>query len=264
MASESEGLSRYHARRMLSIDWLPDDHVQRIAAHVDAIARGAGEKLRAVLLVGACVPPVRAIAADCAELLVVVEDLPVPALTNLAHQVSQVGGDARDVCVHVVTERELLRSTDVFTLELADYERHHRLLLGADPLVDLYYTPASLRVALERRLRFLSRSVRAGMMTGVWTDGRLDEARRLFVDGVLKLLVVADHMLRLEGGEPPRQDGPLLEALAKHCDVELGQLVVRVTRMANGEPLDRPMDALGELLTVVDAATLVVDAMGVG
>ena len=184
---------------MTTLDWLPDDEARAAGEVLDAITRGAGEKLVSVVAVGAYVPPRWPTVADRVELLVVLSEAPMFVLGNLAHQVRQRDESAR-VSVLVMTERELLRATDVFTLELADYGSRHRVLTGRDVLRDLHFTPGELRLAIERRLRFLSRDVRQTMLTGAWHDGRPAKVRAVLRRALGDLLVVSHNLAVLAGG----------------------------------------------------------------
>src|SRR5690606_26157028 len=138
-----------------TLPWVSDSTVERIEAVVQAIERGVGEKLDSVLLVGPLCQPVRRDSAD-PELLVIVSELPVALLGNLGAQL--VG--APRLPLRVLTRRELLRASDVFALELAEYRARHHLLVGSPPFGDLHFTAHELRLAIERALRELSRSLR--------------------------------------------------------------------------------------------------------
>lgn len=59
---------------MTALDWLPGDEARAVRAVVDAVARGAGEKLVGVAVVGAWVPPAWSTVADRVELLIVLSD----------------------------------------------------------------------------------------------------------------------------------------------------------------------------------------------
>ena len=52
-----------------------------------------------------------------------------------------------------MTKQELLRSTDVFTIELLDMQQHHRVLFGDDVLKDLQIPMDLHRVQVEYELR---------------------------------------------------------------------------------------------------------------
>jgi len=245
-----------------ALDWLVEERARAVKAVVEAVERGAGEKLVGVAVVGAWVPPIWRTVTDRVELLVVLTEAPMFVLGNLAHQVRQQVASA-GVGLVAMTERELLRATDVFTLELADYEARHRVVLGRDPLVDLHFTPGELRLAIERRLRFLARDVRATMLTGVWYDGRPAEVRSVLRGALTDLLTVSHHLARLDGVDPVPSEDVLIDALAVRAGVESTRLSRIAEHLRGGQPFERPIEALGEVLELVDAATRVVDAMGV-
>src|SRR5215469_16538357 len=52
-----------------------------------------------------------------------------------------------------MTKQELLRSTDVFTIELLDMQQHHRVLFGEDDLQSLQIPMDLHRVQVEYELR---------------------------------------------------------------------------------------------------------------
>src|SRR5579872_1243771 len=52
-----------------------------------------------------------------------------------------------------MTKQELLRSTDVFTIELLDMQQHHRILFGEDVLQSLQIPMDLHRVQVEFELR---------------------------------------------------------------------------------------------------------------
>src|SRR5581483_8587668 len=52
-----------------------------------------------------------------------------------------------------MTKQELLRSTDVFTIELLDMQQHHRVLFGEDVLGDFQIPMGLHRVQVEYELR---------------------------------------------------------------------------------------------------------------
>lgn len=245
-----------------TLDWLPDPQARAVDAVAEAVARGAGEKLIAVALVGSWVPPVRPTVAERPELLVVLQELPLFVLGNLAHQVRQAS-ETEGVRVVVMTERELLRATDVFTLELADYAARHHLVAGRDPLGDLHFTSGELRLAIERRLRFLARDIRETMLTGTWQKGRLRDVGSVLRDGFEQLFVVAHHLAVLDGVPPADDEAGLVAALAARASLEPEALLETLRRLGEAERFPRPVESLGELLELVDGATGVVDAMGV-
>lgn len=230
---------------------------------VVAVRRGLGEKLRSVLLVGTAVPPARRAGERPLELLVVTTDLPVPALSNLAHQTRAVAPPVR---LRVLTERELLRAADVFTLELAEVQARHVRLTGADPFGVLHFTPEELRRSLEHGLRSLTRGLRDGVILAAreleseqGTDGAIVG---ILSDAVDQLARIAHHALELSGAQAPAGEVELLRALATLVGTPEGAVDRWLPMLRAGAPLEQPVDGLVELLEMAEVATGWIDAHG--
>lgn len=227
---------------------------------LDAIVRGLGEKVRAVMMVGPAVPPARHEGASALELLIVVSELPVPALSNLAHQASDALGAG--VRMRLLTERELLRSADVFTLELAEARSRHVLLHGSEPFDDLYFTAEELRRSIEQALRRLARELRQMVLAAVGDPAAGGCARQQVEEAVDGIAVVAAHAF--SGAEPPRAacELELIRGLAERAQIDPNPLLQWVHRLRAGEPVDDPVPLLAELLAFVEAAASLVDRWG--
>ncbi len=245
------------------IDWLPDATADLVEEATEAVQRGVGEKLVALLLVGSAASrPLRHAGPHAPQLLVVVSELPVVVLSNLAHQVRDVV--SRGVRLRLWAKRELLRAADVFTLELADYQARHHLLCGCDPFGSVHFTTDDLRRSIEQRLRLLVRGLRDAIFfeAAEANDAVCAETVLKVVD---QLSIVAHHGLTLLGEQPKATETELIEQLANRAGVDAGPLS-RWVGSARGEgerpKLDSPMDMLRTLLSVLDAATRLIDTHG--
>ncbi|MEM9696683.1 MAG: hypothetical protein AAGA56_29345, partial [Myxococcota bacterium] len=240
----------------VSLSWLPEGVRTRIEACVEAIQRGAGEKLVSVLLVGAAAHPPRYRGEGTPQLLIVLRDAPVPVLTNLGHQVG--GATCVGLRLQVLTERELLRGADVFSLELAEYRDRHVLLYGARPLLDdIHFTDAELRLAIERALRTLTREVRdALVMRAADLDG-------LMLSAVDRLVVIAQHLIRILGADDrgPEEEVVLVQ-LGEHVSVSVDGLLDVLKRCRSGEGAAGAVGLAVELLQLAEAATRAADSFG--
>ena len=245
---------------MRDLSFLPANDASALAEVLAALQRGLGEKLRSVLLVGAAVPPARHAGRCQLELLVVVSDLHVAALSNLARELR--GGPRFAVRLQVLTERELLRAADVFTLELADYRARHVLLHGQDPFGTLHYTGAELRGSIEHALRALARRMREGVLSGAIADAPAAGDAFALVHGGIELLgQVAPYALGLLGELAPSDENALLTALARRAQVDASCLLgaVRLIREGNGLV---GLGTLADVLEVVEATIALVDTVG--
>lgn len=233
------------------------DALQRV---LGAVQRGLGEKVCSVLLVGPMVPPVRYEGARPLELLVVVTDLPVPALSNLAHQTRDLLSEG--LRLRLLTQREVLRSADVFTLELAEVQARHVLLAGEDPFRELHFTGGELRRSVEQTLRGVARELRQGVLAAVSGDRGREAAQLLVRTCFDRLAVLAHHTLALMGDAVPESEEELLRGLAERASVDPAPFVGWMRQVRAGASPADPVAALADLLALAEAAVRLVDRMG--
>jgi hypothetical protein len=238
--------------------WLPPKTRKLIDETVAALAGVLAGDFDAAALVGAAMNPARADRARAPEIIALA---PAPRLMDLApiaralHDVMRAGARVR-----LLSRRELERSCDVFTLEIAEWKARHHVLHGADLFADLTWTPADLRRSLETELRGLSRRIRNRVLAGVATDGARDDPRQAVVDGMDRLLVAAYHALRLLGEEPPVEEPALLRALAARAGADAEPLQQHLAAARSGDAPRAPFPALAALLAVVEPAIEMIDA----
>jgi hypothetical protein len=167
------------------------------------------------------------------------------------------------VRLHVLTERELLRAADVFTLELADYRARHLLLLGRDPLGELHYTGAELRGSLEHALRRGARRLREAVLAGaIGGPSTANAAWGLVEEGIELLALAAPHALGLLGDPVPQDEVGLLSALARRAGADADRLLRSVQMIRDGQRESDGTSALADLLEVVEAAIALIDTVG--
>lgn len=221
---------------------LPAALAERVRRCVEAVTRGAGEQLASVALVTRR-------DGRAADLVLVLRSAHVATLANIGHQVQGlVGGD---LALRVLTERELLRAADVFALELADYRARATIVHGEAPFSELYSTAGELRLALERALRTLARSLRDSLAMGEVRD---------VADDIDRLDTIARHWVA--GDAPPAHDEAIEKALAA-AGIDARPVVALRDALREGRAID-PAAAIGDLLEAVDALTGKVDAHGAG
>lgn len=238
----------------MDLSWLPEETRSLIQRAVEAITRGAGEKLASISLVGSAVQPVRHEPPFAPRLLVVLTDAPVAAIANLAHQMAEV--TAAGLELKVMTKRDVLRGADVFALELADYQLRHHVLVGRDPLDRLFNTPDDLRTSIEREVRSMLRRTRDAIAAG---EDHVGE--RLLRE--MARLVVVGHQVLIMMDQPPAEptERAVLEALATLVGASAESLLRALDDVRGGRAIE-PIRTLGELLVFIDAVVDFVDSFG--
>ena len=100
----------------------------------------------------------------------------------------------------MLTEHELLTSTDCFAIEFHDIQRQHRLLHGKDVISTLAIDDSFYRAEVEHELRAKLLRVRqkaGGMLSNP------DLLRRMLLDSVSTFCVLIRHALVLRGFDAP-------------------------------------------------------------
>ena len=245
-----------------NLEWLPESVQERVLAAVGDVERALGDGLVCVALVGAAVHPDRSDRGQLPELVAIAQVIDDAALHRLAEEVHDSMRDG--VRLRVMSQRELERSADVFTLELAEYQEHHVLLSGSDVFADLELRDDDLRRSIEQGLRGLGRRVRNRVLTGVATDGRRGDANRAAAQGINRFTVLARHSMRLLGHEPPAEDVPMMRAVAELVGVDGAALLQDMVKLRAGHRLGDPLAVVSDLLRVLEPLVERVDAHDAG
>lgn len=228
---------------------LPESTRGLLRAAVDTIGRVLSKNLRAVALVGPAARPERPDRARAPELVVVVGDLDVSEVDQLGRALRPL--TKQGLRVRLLTAEELSTSTDVFTLEAAEWRAHHHLLFGEDPFATLTWTQDDLRRSLETNARALRRRLRNRVLGGLARDPKGDEVSRAVVDAVDALSIVIEQALLLGGRAAAGTEAARLTAFAELVHADLSGLEAITGQVRRGEHLD-VLAALGTL----DAALL--------
>jgi len=128
---------------------IPTDTIDEF---VKRAREAAGANIESIILFGSAVAGGYHPGLSNLNLLCVLRDSSFSALQSLSPAAKWWDGKKQPppLCM---TKQELLRSTDVFTIELLDMQQHHRVLFGDDVLKDLHIPMDLHRVQVEYELR---------------------------------------------------------------------------------------------------------------
>ncbi len=241
---------------MEDIPWLPRPTNELLGRAVAALQAALGAQLVSALLVGNAMNPARADRARAPEILAIV--VPPLALAKLAERLHDPMSEGARV--RVLTEDDLVKSADVFALELAEWKARHRVLAGRDLLASLTPTRAHLRHGIETELRGLTRRMRNRVLTALATDSRRDDPFDGVVAGYDRLLVSAYHTLALLGEAPPASEHAIVHAIATETGAEAAPFLEKLDALRQGGRF-QPIAALEVLLTFAEPLIELVDSM---
>ncbi|HET6181917.1 MAG TPA: nucleotidyltransferase domain-containing protein [Candidatus Sulfotelmatobacter sp.] len=193
---------------MNSEDMIPED---KIAEFVKRCREAAEGNLEAIVLFGSAVSGDFHSGLSDLNLFCVLRDSSFHKLQALAPAV-QWWGKQKQPPPLCMTRQELERSTDVFTIELLDMVKHHRVLFGQDVLQGLQISMRLHRVQVEYELREKLILLRQHVLVA---DGKDSHLWDVLLHSVASFATLFRHALIALGSEPPSSRREAVDQLAK-------------------------------------------------
>ena len=125
---------------------------RQIKEFVSRLQQAAGANLASVILYGSAVSGDYEADYSNVNLLVILKETALPKLLALAPAITD-WTQLRHPAPLLITRTELERSADVFSIELLDIQRQHRVLVGEDAIAELRIPMHLHRAQLEYELR---------------------------------------------------------------------------------------------------------------
>jgi hypothetical protein len=157
----------------------------------------------------------------------------------------------------LLTEQELVTSTDCFSIEFRDIQCCHRILHGKDVVAELVIDNSFYRAQVEHDLRsklLRLRQKAAGMLSDP------DLLRRLLLDSVSTFCVLFRHALLLHGVDIPPRKREIIQAARQRFAIDAAPfeklLDVREERIK-----PRAMNAVELLDPYLAGISVVIDAV---
>ncbi|MGA8761362.1 MAG: nucleotidyltransferase domain-containing protein [Candidatus Sulfotelmatobacter sp.] len=230
-----------------------------ISEFVNRLRAAAGTNLESVILFGSAVAGDFYPEFSNVNLFCVVRDASFAALQALAPAVKWWDKQKQPPPLFM-TREEIERSTDVFTIELLDMQRHHRVLFGEDILQGLSIPENLHRVQVEYELREKLALLRQHFLLASGNDSRMWE---LLVRSVSSFGTLFRHALMVLGHGVPVGKREAVQALSKQIGFDASAFVQVLDireRKAERKKLD-VADVFSRYLTSLEHVTAAVDKM---
>ena len=230
---------------------------KQIDEFVVRLRQAAGENLQSVILYGSAASGEYHPEFSNVNLLCVVRELSYATLNALAPAVEWWTRQKRHVPL-VLSGEELQRSADVFSIELLDMQRRHRVLFGADVLAGLAIPMHLHRAQLEYELREKTILLRERLMVAGTDKKQLWE---LLLASLSTFVTLFRHALLALGETPPDSKRETVQALAHKIRFDASafmQLLDVRERKAAQKQFDaaavfaRYLDAIQQVTAAVD------------
>lgn len=229
-----------------------------IAEFVKRVQEAGGTNVESIILFGSAVSGDFHPGLSNLNLFCVLRDASFEALRALGPAAKWWDGQKQPppLCM---TRHELQRTVDVFTIELLDMQRHHRVLYGEDVLKDLRIPLDLHRVQVEYELREKLVLLRQHVLLASENESRLWD---LLQHSVSSLLTLFRHALIALGDQPPATRREAVQALAQRLDFDAAVFlrVLDAREKKEGAKKINVRDLASRYLAVVEKVADAVDA----
>jgi len=183
---------------------------KQISEFVSRLQQAAGSNLESVVLYGSAVSGDYDPEYSNVNLLAVIKDTSLPKLLALAPAITN-WTEQRHPAPLLIRREELERSADVFSIELMDIQRQHRVLFGADVLTSLTIPTHLHRAQLEYELREKLILLRQRLVMDAHDDKR---TWHLLLRSLSAFSTLFRHVLVVQGQPMPATKRDSVKALA--------------------------------------------------
>ncbi|MGA2375170.1 MAG: hypothetical protein ABSF72_06600 [Candidatus Sulfotelmatobacter sp.] len=226
---------------------------------VSRLRKAAGTNLESVILFGSAVAGDFHPEFSTVNLFCVIRDSSFAALQTLAPAVKWWNAQKQPPPLFM-THDEIKRSVDVFTIELLDMQRHHRVLFGEDVVRGLSIPENLHGIQVEYELREKLALLRQHLLLASGNDSRMWE---LLLRSVSSFATLFRHALIVLGHDAPggKRDG--VQALSKQIGFDAsGMLQVMDVREGKSERKKfNVADVFSRYLAAVEQVATAVDKM---
>jgi hypothetical protein len=229
-----------------------DDFVSRLRA-------AAGANLESVILFGSAVTGDFHPEFSNLNLFCVIRDSSFAALQALAPAVKWWDAQKQPPPLFM-TRDEISRSTDVFTIELLDMQKHHRVVFGEDVLQNLPIPVSLHRLQVEYELREKLALLRQHLLLASGKDSRLWE---LLLRSVSSFATLFRHALIVLGHAAPLGKREAVQALSKQIGFDASG-ILQVLDVKEGKSERKQFevaDVFARYLAALEQVTAAVDKM---
>jgi hypothetical protein len=234
-----------------------EDRQNKIDEFLKRVREVAGANLESVILFGSAVSGDFHAGLSDLNLFCVLRDCSFAALQTLA-PVAKWWDRQKQPPPLCMTRKELVRSTDVFTIELLDMQQHHRVLFGEDVVQNLKISMHVHRVQVEYELREKLILLRQEVLLAAGNNKRLWE---LLLHSVPSFGTLFRHALMALGDASSAGRRQAIDALSKRVGFDpaaLNQVLEIREQKADRKKFDID-DLAARYLAAIEKVTAAVD-----
>ncbi len=226
---------------------------------VTRLRQAAGANLESIVLYGSAASGDYDPELSNLNLLYVLKDAGYASLRSVSAVMEWWYGK-KQVAPLIMSKKELLRSADVFSIELMDMKQHYRILFGEDILAPLTLRLDQHRIQLEYELREKLLLLRQSLLLAASSQSRLWD---VLLGSVASFTTLFRHALIALGDSAPESKRDSVEQLGQrlNCETSVFLKVLDVREHKLERKQVNVQEITAQYLTVVEQVTAAVDRM---
>jgi predicted nucleotidyltransferase len=230
---------------------------EKLTEIVRRLQEAAGENLQSIVLYGSAARGDFHAHKSDLNLLCVLKSARAAELARIASVVRWWCGPMREPAPRIFTREELVRSADVFAIELLDIGAAHRVLFGEDPVADIEVPMNLHRVQVEHELRIALQKLRDHFLRSSDIEHQL---REVYAKSISSISVLLRHFLIAIGEQAPAHKTEVYKRVAELTGADAGVFDLGL-ELRDNHPVSEISRAYGKYLEAVEIVIHSLDAL---
>lgn len=230
---------------------------EKLTEIVRRLQEAAGENLQSIVLYGSAARGDFHARKSDLNLLCVLKSAKAAELARIASVMRWWCGSMREPAPRIFTREELIRSADVFAIELFDIGAAHRVLFGEDPVADIEVPMNLHRVQVEHELRIALQTLRDHFLRSADNERQL---REVYGKSISSISVLLRHFLMALGEDAPAHKSEVYKRVAELTGADAGVFDLGL-ELRDNHPVTEISRAYGKYLEAIEIVIHSLDAL---
>lgn len=230
---------------------------EKLTEIVRRLQEASGENLQSIVLYGSTARGDFHASKSDLNLLCVLKSARAAELARIASVVRWWCGPMREPAPRIFTQEELVRSADVFSIELLDIGAAHRVLFGEDLVAEIEVPMNLHRVQVEHELRIALQKLRDHFLRASDNEQQL---REVYAKSISSISVLLRHFLMAIGENAPAHKSEVYKRVTELTGADAGAFDLGL-ELRDNHPVTEISRAYGKYLEAIEIVIHSLDAL---
>jgi hypothetical protein len=230
---------------------------EKLTEIVRRLQEASGENLQSIVLYGSTARGEFHASKSDLNLLCVLKSTRAAELARIASVVRWWCGPMREPAPRIFTQEELVRSADVFSIELLDIGAAHRVLFGEDLVAEIEVPMNLHRVQVEHELRIALQKLRDHFLRASDNEQQL---REVYAKSISSISVLLRHFLMAIGENAPAHKSEVYKRVTELTGADAGAFDLGL-ELRDNHPVTELSRAYGKYLEAIEIVIHSLDAL---